>query len=70
MRNESGVGSQTASSQTSLAASGCDLLSALSPAMILDRNRRGEEETGDELTRTRWAEGVLGTSSTLLSKSR
>lgn len=70
MRRQSGVGSQMAISQTSLAASGCALLSALSPAMILDKKRNGEEETGEELTRTRWADGVLGTFSTLLSNNR
>ena len=49
----SGVGSHTASSQTSLVASGWALDSALSGASIVERKRRGEEETGDESTRTR-----------------
>ena len=69
IRSESGVGSQTAISQTSLAASGCDLLSAFSPAIMDERKRNGEEDTGDESTRTRWADGVLGTASAALSKS-
>lgn len=64
-----GAGSQTAISQTSREASGCDLDSAFSLASIVERNRRGDEDTGDESTRTRWAEGVLGTVSRSLSKS-
>lgn len=51
--SERGVGSQAASSQTSLVASGCDLDSALSAASMLDSKWRGEEEPGDESTRTR-----------------
>ena len=53
MRNDKGVGSQTASSQTSLVASGCALDSAVSAASILERKRNGDEEMGEELTRTR-----------------
>ena len=37
---------------------------------MLDRNRKGDDDTGDESTRTRYAEGVLGTASTEVSKSR
>ncbi len=66
----SGVGSQTASSQTSLVASGCDLASAVVAASIFDRKRRGDDDRGEESTRTRCAEGVLGGSSTEVSKSR
>lgn len=69
-RRERGVGSQTASSQTSRAASGWDLDSALSAASMLERKRSGEDERGEESTRTRCAEGVLGTSSMELSKRR
>ena len=69
IRRENGVGSQTPISHTSLVASGCDLASILSPASMFERKRRGEEESGEESTRTRWAEGVLGTASTELSKS-
>jgi len=38
--------------------------------MMEERKRRGEEEMGEESTRTRWAEGVLGTSSMGFSKRR
>jgi hypothetical protein len=27
---------------------------------MLERNRRGDDDKGDESTRTRWADGVLG----------
>lgn len=70
IRREKGVGSQTAISHTSLVASGCDLASALSLPSMLERKRKGDEESGEESTRTRWAEGVLGTASIELSKSR
>ena len=69
MRSDNGVGSHTASSQTSFVASGCALDSAVSVASMLERNRSGEEERGEESTRTRWADGVLGTASTEVSKS-
>lgn len=39
-------------------------------AIILDRNRRGDDDTGDESTRTRWADGVLGGASIDASNSR
>lgn len=66
----SGNGSHTESSQTSLVASACALASAVVDARMFDRNRRGDEERGDESTLTRCAEGVLGTSSIEASKSR
>jgi len=66
---DKGVGSHTASSHTSLVASGCALDSAESAASMEDRKRSGEEDTGDESTRTRCAEGVLGTASTEASNS-
>ena len=60
---QSGRGSHTASSHTSRVGSGCALDSALGSPSIFVRKRSGEEETGDESTRTRCAEGVLwGTS--------
>lgn len=65
-----GRGSQTASSQTSRCGSGCALDCTLSAPSMFDRNLSGEEEVGDESTRTRWAEGVLGTASTEASNSR
>ena len=65
----SGVGSHTASSQTSLVASGCDLDSAVSASSILERKRSGDEDRGEESTRTREAEGVLGTASTEVSNN-
>lgn len=54
------MGSHRASSHTSRVASGCDLDSALSPAKILERNRSGDDDNGEESTRTRRADGVLG----------
>jgi hypothetical protein len=70
-RRQSGVGSQTAISQTSLEASGCERLSAgeLGSMRVL-RKRRGEEDRGEESTRTRCAEGVLGGTSIEDSKRR
>ena len=65
-----GRGSQTATSQTSLVGSGCARDSAAGEVMMEERKRRGEEEMGEESTRTRWAEGVLGTSSMGFSKRR
>ena len=65
-----GRGSHTASSQTSLSASGCALDSADVAEMILERNRSGEDDMGDESTRTLWADGVEGTASTELSNKR
>lgn len=65
-----GVGSHIASSQTSLVASGCDLASAVADASILERKRRGDDDSGEESTRTRCAEGVLGGLSMEASKSR
>lgn len=66
----SGNGSHIESSQTSLVASACDLASAVVDARMLDRKRRGDEESGEESTLTRCAECVLGTSSMEASKSR
>lgn len=58
-RRHTGIGSQTAICHTSRVGSGCALDSALvSPSMPV-KNRSGEEETGEESTRTRCAEGVL-----------
>jgi hypothetical protein len=37
---------------------------------MLVRNRKGEDETGEDSTRTRCAEGVVWGASMLLSKSR
>lgn len=65
-----GRGSQTATSQTSRVGSGCARDSAVGDVRIEERKRRGEEDMGEESTRTRWAEGVLGTSLMLFSKSR
>lgn len=70
IRKHSGVGSQTAISHTSRAASGWALASAAVEAIMCWRKRKGEEESGEESTRTRWAEGVLGGASTDCSKSR
>lgn len=70
MRSDTGKGSQIATSQTSRFGSGCALDWADSVPRIVERNRRGEEETGEESTRTRFAEGVLGTVSMEFSKSR
>ena len=53
IRRETGVGSQTAISQTSLVASGCDRASAFSEASMFDKKRRGDEAKGEESTRTR-----------------
>ena len=58
-RRQIGIGSQTASSHTSRVGSGYALDSALVSPIIPVRNRNGEEETGEESTRTRCAEGVL-----------
>lgn len=69
-RRHIGVGSQTASSQTSRVASGCALDSAVVEANMVERNRRGDEDAGDESTRTRRAEGVDGAISTEASKRR
>lgn len=66
---DKGVGSHTASSHTSLVASACALDCAEFAAIMEDRKRSGEEATGDESTRTRLADGVLGTSSTEASNS-
>lgn len=53
IRSEIGVGSQTAISQTSLVASGCDRASALSRASMFDKKRKGDEAIGEESIRTR-----------------
>ncbi len=50
---DKGVGSHTASSHTSLVASGCALDSAEFAASIEAKKRSGEEDTGDKSTRTR-----------------
>ena len=65
-----GSGSQTASSHTSLVGAGCDLDSADVGARILERVRRGDEDIGDESTRTLEALGVFGAPSTEASKRR
>lgn len=67
---QTGSGSHTASSHTSLSASGCARDSAEVAAIMLERNRKGEEAIGDESTRTRCADGVEGTASTEASKRR
>jgi len=69
-RRQTGNGSQTAISQTSLVGSGCARDSALSLPSKLVNNRSGEEDTGEESTRTRRAEGVFWGASTELSKRR
>ena len=69
-RSDIGVGSHTASSQTSRALSGCALDSADGVLRTLDRYRRGEDAIGDESTRTLCAEGVFGVTSTEASKRR
>lgn len=58
------------SSQTSRVLSGCALDSALSLVIRSVSNRMGEDEAGDDDTRTRRAEGVSGCLSTSASKSR
>ena len=65
-----GKGSQTEISQTSRVLSGCALDSALSLLIMSDSMRMGDEEAGDDWTRTRRAEGVSGARSTSASKSR
>ena len=48
-----GIGSHTESSQTSLVASGWDLASAALTASKVERKRSGEDDSGEESTRTR-----------------
>ena len=48
-----GVGSHTESSQTSLLTSWCDLAPAALVVSILERNRSGDDDSGEESTRTR-----------------
>lgn len=64
-----GVGSQTASSQTSRVSSGWARASADDEVIMLERKRRGEDDRGEESTRTRWADGVVGGTSIEVSKS-
>jgi hypothetical protein len=65
-----GKGSQTETSHTSRVGSGCERLAAVAVGIMEVTKRRGEEDGGEESTRTRWAEGVLGTSSIGFSKRR
>ena len=69
-RRHSGVGSQTAISQTSLAAFGCARASALFAPSTCEKYRSGDEERGDESTLTRFADGVEGVASMFASNSR
>ena len=57
-------------SQTSLVGSAWALALASLVPRTLERKRNGDDETGDESTFTRRAEGVLGTLCTELSNSR
>lgn len=72
-RRFTGVGSQTTISHTSLFVSAWarDWAEAESSLSSEARKRRGDEEAGEESTRTRRAEGVLGPAlSTGLSNKR
>jgi len=69
-RKHSGVGSQTAISQTSFVGLGCARASALLAFKTREMYRRGDEASGEESTLTRRAEGVEGAASIFASKRR
>ena len=50
--------------------SGCARLSAVEELIMLDKNRKGEDEMGELSTLTRCADGVDGVTSTGLSNRR
>lgn len=56
----SGLGSHTLTSHTSLCSSGCALDAAVVAFNTEVKYRRGEEDIGEESTRTRRADGVEG----------
>lgn len=63
-------GSHIDSSQTSLVLSGCARDSALSELIKSDKKRIGDDDAGDDCTRTRCADGVLYSCSTSASNKR
>lgn len=68
-RRHVGVGSQTDISHTSFVSSGCARDCALELTRF-EMKRKGDEDSGDESTRTRRADGVVGAVSTGFSKRR